>query len=231
LEDEFLEKFWSFIPNSVEKRTETAEEISRKILQAVPRDLPLISLDRVYLPYAENYLEVTRRTNPQTGEVTIAERFGSCPIEEQIKRIKQYPRVNIADVGAFEGDTILSICQKLAEKDIAVERVYLGFSDNRAKKKIGEKAVILEAFDFYEWIELRDLFGIDGRLVGTLNGKRAYMPYWENLPKWASIQQEYELECAKLCKKYYRKVINLLKSNNLDINNIGIPIRYQGGTK
>ena len=70
---------------------------------------------------------------------------------------------------------------------------------------------VLRTFNFYEWIELRDLFGIDGRATGILNGIRTFMPYWENLTQWASIPQCNEQKVAELCKYFNARLLAKLK--------------------
>ena len=81
----------------------------------------------------------------------------------------------------------------LIEKNegISVKQVYLGVAGRgvEAELKDGNVEIItVYGANFYEWIELRDLLGIDGRAVGlSFEGYRLYIPYWENLTEWASI--------------------------------------------
>jgi len=82
----------------------------------------------------------------------------------------------------------------LIEKNegISVKQVYLGVAGRGVEAELKDISVdeIITVYgaNFYEWIELRDLLGIDGRAVGlSFEGYRLYIPYWENLTEWASI--------------------------------------------
>src|SRR3989339_316005 len=119
----------------------------------------------------------------------------------------------------------------LENSGLDIEEIYLGFSSNKANRRINNnrKLTALNLFDFYEWIEMRDFFGIDGRNVGMDSDTRLYIPYWENLPKWASISKEKEREVAELCKDYNGILLGLLKQEEYDVRKIGRMIKYEGG--
>ena len=232
LEDRFLSSFWPYIIKAIDKVAIDASSVSKQLESLVCRNkYPVISLDRVYLTNADVYLEVTRITNPKTGEVRIAERPGSKPLQKQINNLKKYKRIVLADAGAFEGRTLLEICGALEGEYIKIQEIYLGFSSNETNRKINKsrKLTTLNLFDLYEWIELRDFFGIDGRNVGILYGTRQFIPYWENLSKWASIPKESEHDVTELCKEYNKILLEALKKERCDIRKIGQIVRYEGG--
>lgn len=232
LEDEFVSRFWSFIPNNISRVVIDTDSTSKQLDSLVEKsEYPVVSLDRVYITNADEYIEVTRVTDPKTGEVKIGERPLSEPLEKQINRLKKYDRVVLTDVGAFEGETLIEICNLIEKEDIDIEEIFLGFADNRANRKINKnrRMKVLNLFDFYEWLELRDLFGIDGRSVGTNKENRLYIPYWENLPKWASILDKYEQEVIELCKDYYKILTERLKSDDYNLEGLGTPVKYDGG--
>jgi len=79
-------------------------------------------------------------------------------------------------------------------------------------------------FEFYDWVELRDFFGIDGRLIQ--GDERTFIPYWENLSEWASIPLEHEQCAAALCKEYHNKLKKLLDKNGHNTERIGKHIKY-----
>lgn len=231
LENEFITEFWPFIPNRINKLAISSSEVSEKLdLITKESKYPIISLDKVYITSADEYLEVTRLTDPITGKIKIAGRSGNKSLEEQLGKLKNYNKMVLVDVGAFEGDTLLDITKRLEAIGINIEKIYLGFSDNRAYKKINSNKELysLYRFDFYEWIELRDLFGIDGRNVESCDGIKRFIPYWENLVEWASISKENELNIASLCKDYNNKLIEILQEELLDIDKIGIIMKYGG---
>lgn len=232
LERKFLRVFFNLLPNEINNVSLDASFVSDQITEYVrARNVPVVSLDRVYLPDANDYLEVTRVTNRESGEVRIAERSGKLKLEEQLERLgAQYGRICLVDVGAFEGKTILDLCEMLNTAGVSVEEICLGISGKEAKEKIEQRFRLktFSTFNFYEWIELRDLFGIDGRNVGFENGKRLIMPYWENICKWASVPEEKRRFAENLCRKFNREIIGRLWQEGYDLTKLGVPVRYLG---
>ncbi len=232
LENEFLYRFWQYIPDNIRKTAIDANTVSKELENIIQlTGHPIISLDKVYLTNADEYLEVTRLTDPKTGNITISERQGYRPIEEQINSLKKYKKIVLADVGAFEGGTLLDVSNMLERNGLEIEEIYLGFSSNEANKRINNsrKLTVLNLFDFYEWIEMRDLFGIDGRAVSNDLGIKTYIPYSENLSGWASIPKENEKTVSEICNQYYLKLIQKLSKGGFDLNKIGKIMRLDGG--
>ena len=125
MENEFLSEFWSFIPEGIEKKEMKASLVSKELEDLVPRNgLPIISLDRVYAPNIRERLEITRTTNPITGTTKITERPGYKSINKQIDPIRKYNEVVLVDVGAFEGATLLEVCDRLERKGIYIKEIY-----------------------------------------------------------------------------------------------------------
>ena len=231
LEDAFLAKYWRFVPEAVSR---VALDICVPVrdLCALVRNsaYPVVSMDRIYVPTAAQFLEVTRVTNPDTGTVCLGPRSGCAALEEQVQSISG-DNIVLADVGAFDGNTIAQVVEVLECAGKTVQNVLLAFSSTTAAQKIRQQKPLtaLYTFDFYEWIELRDLFGIDGRNVGLQNGQRQFIPYCENLTQWASIPKDAEKQAATLCRQYNAKLMQLLTQNNYDIRKIGLLVPYQGG--
>jgi len=200
---------------------------------------PTVSLDRVYAPNAAFYLEVTRLTNPFTGEVVIGPRPGTPNLKKQFTLLKRNLRnnqeINLVDVGAFEGETLLEVCEALENQGIKINQIFLGLSSNAAYEKISD-VIKLETgylFNFGEWVELRDLFGADGRKISGEEDSRLFIPYWENLD-WASIPDKNKKSVKTLCKKYNAKLMGLLlsKFSNDEVKRrIGVPVRFGGAVR
>jgi hypothetical protein len=228
LENEFLSQFQPYAPQDFSFVTIDAEAMSESLSSAVASSpYPVISLDRVYIPKAAAFLDVTRRTDPATGAVCIGERAGAAPLPEQFGMLREYSEIALADVGAFEGTTLTDICSSLERRGVMVKQVILGVAGDEALNRLnGVRPVrAMQRFRFYEWIELRDLFGIDGRAVpGT--GKR-FMPYCENLQQWASISAENEPMVRELCTGYNGKLLRTLEG--YDLGMIGESMQYRGG--
>lgn len=231
LEDEFVEEFKRYVPQNTDYSVLNAQDVTSQIIEQLrARSLPIISLDRVYVPKADIFLEVTRQTDQETGEISITERPGSSPLAKQIATAGKYGEAILVDVGAFEGSTLMSICGLLNQTGINIEEIVLGISSKEANRKLNNtrKVTSLNLFDFYEWIELRDLLGIDGRNTGIRKGKREFMPYWENLCKWASISLENKDGAEKLCKYFNSLLIGRLWQEGYDLAKIGRPVKYLG---
>lgn len=211
-----------------------ADVLSRSLTAGVKG--PFISMDRVYIPIAPGYLEVTRLTDPNTGEVTISQRPGQNPIPVQIAGIRKagYDAITLIDVGAFGGDTLLEVVSMLVKGGVPVKSARLAVSSYGIDKKV--KGIIelsvIEKFNLGEWIELRDFFGIDGRNVGLDdNGNRLYIPYWENLTEWASIPKQAEKVIADLCKSYNKVLMKILSDAGAAIETIGLQVKYRRNNK
>ena len=225
LEDFFLSKFWRYIPEDINKITTNAFTTSVELEAVIDeRGLPLISLDRVYAPKADGYLEITRVTDPKTNKITIGERPGNPSLEVQFIPLQKYTEINLVDVGAFEGNTILELCDLLEKKGLKIAEIFLGYSSVEAKEKISrnKKVTVLNLFQFYEWVELRDFFGIDGRRIAERPDY--FIPYWENLSSWASVPLQYKNEVKNLCLDYNKGLLQLLGSEGYPIERIGKPI-------
>lgn len=234
LETDFLNEFWQFVPEDCAKTSLNCSDLRKQLkLKRFEDFFPCVSLDPIYAQ--DNiiaYLSVTRITNPATGEKSIGSRPGTKPIERQIKEISEIcSRINLVDCGAFEGDTLLEIIRLLEQQKISVEKIYLAVSSYLARDKISQKSEVItnNLFNFKEWVELRDLLGIDGRKVSETDN--AFIPYWENLEEWASIPKENVRIVKQLCKQYNSSLIRILERTNGDIDKIGKLVSYTGRSK
>ncbi len=162
LGDEFIKNFWqaSGLPSSIGRCELEASQLSSRLSSLLQGDKnAYLSLDRVYVPFAPAYLEVTRLTDPNTGKVEISERPGSRPILEQIAKIESN-RIALADVGTFKGETLLRIMEMLEGRRISVTGIYLGVSNYQIEPRLNtvRELRVVKRFNFYEWIELRAAF-------------------------------------------------------------------------
>jgi len=132
---------------------------------------------------------------------------------------------------AFTGDTLLKIIKWFENEGISVKQVYLGVAGRGVEaelKDVTVEIITVYGANFYEWIELRDLLGIDGRAVGlSSEGHRLYIPYWENLTEWASIPKESIEPVKEICQSSYKAIMQLLRGNGYDISKIGRIVEYK----
>lgn len=232
LSDEFVKAFrrQSQIDAGFDLQVRQAGVLSRSLTVGI--EGPYVSMDKVYVPNAPAYLEVTRLTNPDTGEITISQRPGKNSIPEQIEAIQKggCNTITLIDAGAFGGDTLIEVVSMLREGGISTESVRLAVSSYEIDQKVngGIKLSVTEKFNLGEWIELRDFFGIDGRNVGVdANGNRLYIPYWENLTDWASIPKQAEKAIADLCKAYNIALMKILRDAGAAMQAIGLQVNYR----
>ncbi len=220
LEDEFLAEFWRYVPKNSKAVSIDAENLQKRLNALISaEELPVVTLDDIYVregnPCVVGALSVTRLTDPQTKQIIgLGPRPGKPPLEEQIAELaNQYKSICLADIGAFEGPTLIKMIDALKEAGIKVPRAYLGVWGKQAVDAVNGAvdAYVLKTFNFYEWIELRDFFGIDGRK--SPNG--SFMPFWVDPQNWASIPNQNNSAVRRLCLEYSRKLMDVVKSPRL----------------
>lgn len=250
IEDEYLAKFTVTLSDSFTFRVISVEEVRNRISEELSRIREtvgptfVISMDHIYAPDADAFLDATRETHPVTLKSRLSNRFGTKPIDRQIKDIRtQFSGklaaekdksgvgftggVVIVDVGSVTGGTITKMYERLNKRGVPVTKVVLGITSNEGKTsleaKFGASVTVLENHEFAEWIELRDLLLISGRKVPqqyTKDGMNRIIPYTENLGGWASVPEAKEEEVKALSIALNRKLLELLRSRNLETNGI-----------
>jgi hypothetical protein len=230
LGDEFIDAYWNLFRGDFLKTKANALETSIRIMRRCSQiGDPVVSLDRVYAPGADAYIEVTRITNSVTGKVTIGPRPGFASLEEQVGQIES-SGITLVDVGAFLGTTLLEVCNILEDQRIEVNQIVIGYSSFNAIEKLRQAYTTeaLELYDFFGWGELRDLVGIDGRRVP---GKSGFIPYWENLEMWTPVEQSRLQEARELCLSFNGRLLGYLEGSGCDITKIGTTLCYEGEKK
>jgi len=229
LEEKFVDELKPFLDKKFNFIVLDEEEINKSVCGLLMADKrPLISFDDIYLTdKADEIYNVTRLTSPDYfKDKEIGPRPISSVLNEQINKIaKKYKgkEVIVFDIGAFTGKTLQSEIRRLKNKCVDVKRVYLAISDKRITANILKEekvdVVAVNDYDFGEWVEIRDLFGFDGRKV-KMRGVQEFedfkssdtiiIPYKENLTEWASIPKGYAEDVKDICMRYNTKVIEIL---------------------
>lgn len=232
LEGKFVDELKPFLDKKFNFIVLDEEDINKKMCELLMTDKrPIISLDDIYLTdKAHEIYSVTRLTNPDYFEdKEIGPRPVSSVLNEQITKIaKKYKgkEAIVFDIGTFTGKTLQSEIRRLKNKQVNIKKVYLVIGDEKIIAKISKEeeveVVALNVYNFGEWIEIRDLFGFDGRKV-KMRGVQEFedfkasdviiIPYKENLIEWASIPEDCEDEVKKICEKYHAQVVELLSDN------------------
>jgi hypothetical protein len=164
--------------------------------------LPIISFDDVYCQdLASGHYHITRVQNPSNlnEEPRLGPRFNSENLKVQTKNIldRYGSEINIMDIGAFSGSTLIPEIERFRDAGINVKNVYLMFAGQNAIINIRNEGVNLKyamTFNWIDWLELRDCIGFDGRKVlmdaDSKDPQNSFIRYIENSKDWASIPED-----------------------------------------
>jgi hypothetical protein len=253
LQENFINKFKVLVPEDENLRIIKATELSEKLAKGVEdvklqsRDSVVVSLDRVYFRKADFYLDVTREMDPLISvyNINTTNRYGSKNIEEQIKdlEIKLMSRVEkpksgiiLVDVGAVRGDMINDVIFDLKKKEIGVNNIVLGISSVEAKKALenryGKKVTVLESYDLSQWLELRDMFLIDGIQApdSEMKDGKKFISYADVI-QWSGVPPKNYLALKELAKEANTSLIKTLESYGINTSIIGEPVKLNNPEK
>ncbi|MFQ5621395.1 MAG: hypothetical protein ACE5FT_06140 [Candidatus Nanoarchaeia archaeon] len=197
LEYEFLAEFWPYIPQDAEPCVLNCTDISMELKKTVGEGT-VVSLDRMYYPWADGFVDVTRGSNglqPRPDMASINEQVSSLP-----------GRFTLVDVGVFQGETLTDICERMEASGKQVDRIIVGIANRDVR--LVQPYTALNTYTLCDWMELRDLIGIDGKMVDVQ--ERRFKPYWDNLVKGATIPVANESVVRGLCKVYNSKLLSIL---------------------
>ncbi len=236
LENEFLEGFWGFV--NVEAQHEVLDsaelvEVVRGKLENEKR--PIICFDDVYFPWIrEGRFSITRLTNPlDSSKYVFGPRPGFPSLDEQIANLRGLygdGEVAILDIGAFSADSLIEPLFDFQKAGLKPVTIYLGLAGINAAEKLkkhGLSVSVAHSYQFDDWIELRDFFGIDGRKVDqtkvdfngieNMAGKNLFIPYRENPGEWASIVGDKQEDFRRFCDKYSEQLMSLVRDSGTNI--------------
>lgn len=214
-------------------RFTSAKEIDKKLrsLVGAHKDgIPLISFDDVYCrDLADGFYSVTRLmdANDVDADTISGPRFGNPSLDEQVSNLaKEFgPKVNIMDIGVFEGETLLrEIKQRFVRNGLKVSNVFVMYAGPLGITNLSREGIDLkyvETLDWIDWLEMRDCIGFDGRKVCYNPSKKgvqnAFVKYTERPNKWASIPEGYQERFATLYKTYFDKAGRVLVEDGYSV--------------
>ena len=187
------------------------EEICRGLADLVAkRDLPVISLDRVYFR-SELNLEITRLVDRRGEDCGLGHRAGSPTIFRQIKNLQLQMRglqeVALVDDVIFTGALLERIINLLSRINVRVPLICAGIGIAEGINRInGTKREIRCVRTYEEVIDEvceRDFYPgvpLSGRLL--VGGENIGVPYllpFGNPESWASIPPEQTATFSKFC--------------------------------
>lgn len=190
---------------------------------------PIVSVDDVYFTKSsEDFYSMTRLTNPDdSSDKVIGPRFGKKTLSEQRERLaNKYGNEEIAliDIGIFHGDTLLEeILINFPQAGINVGKVYCVVGNKDYLKKFidaGVELVVAREYDFFDWVEARDLLGFDGRKpqrekLSGYDNINLVIPYKDALDAWAGIKDPSD-SLKALCEQACEDLIDILKDDNIN---------------
>lgn len=201
------------------------------------QSVPIISLDRVYSS-SNLMLDITRCVDSKKNDRGMSSRFGSEPIDQQIKQIKDrgISEVVLVDDVIFTGSLIVKLIELLSVFQIHTSCVYAGIGIEQGMQKIKKNVSVDCLFCYKTVIDQvceRDFYaGVPFSGRSLLNSKNVGMPYFYpfgNPEKWASIPKKYTKEFSQFCMNQTIKLFEAVekKSNRVvlcdDLDRKAIP--------
>ena len=185
------------------------QEISRGLADLVHEsDLPVISLDRVYVKEELN-LEITRLVDEQRKDRGLGHRAGTPPIWQQIKKLQMsgVHEVALVDDVIFSGTVLERIINLLSRINIQVPIICAGIGIGEGINRIKATKRQVRCVRTYEKVidEVceRDFYPgtpLSGRLLtGGMNIGVPYILPFGNPKDWASIPSEETATFSKFC--------------------------------
>ncbi|MBW6451675.1 MAG: hypothetical protein K0B02_03000 [DPANN group archaeon] len=248
LENQFINQFFDYTNKGNTNVHLNHSELTNGAIDLLKKHSSdnIISCDEVYFPngIADDYLSITRITDPgNPSNYKLGERPGNIPLKTQLNVLEQKysgKKITLLDIGAFGGDSILDTVSILNDRNITVENIVLSVSNIDAINRINNETNLdiysHKIYNFDDWIELRDLFGIDGRKINKTEvpsnaitsqqefkkADKLFAPYWENPVKWATVEPEYKDQAIELSKSTFGELQKILIDDgfNVDMNKV-----------
>lgn len=242
LENEFTEMLGYELQNEFNYEVISANEIEQDMKDMLKqRDEPIITLDDVYFKdnKFDGEISITRLVQDVNNfdVKRIGPRKGSPELVDQVRDlIDKYKgqNVGLADIGIFEGETILSdegIIKTLYDQGITVNKIYAPIINEPAKQKFKDRGIELitnKSYNFEggDWLEVRDLLGLDGRKIDTNgfttnNNTYLFARYIQDpmtLKKGANIQDGVSATIIlDMCNMYQKKIFREIRKDKYQV--------------
>jgi hypothetical protein len=201
-----------------------------KMLSLRSKDRPLISFDDIYCTgLADGFYHVTRLMDPNnlSSGTFLGPRFNYPSLDEQIREIKVKfgGEIDIMDIGTFEGETIDGeVKMRFAKQGVNIKNAFLyvaGIEGIRNLRVTGLKVEYVHSFDWIDWIELRDCFGLDGRKISVSTEEgvvNSFVPYTHDSNSWASIPNKFREDFDSMYMDYFVRIKEILSQMRININ-------------
>lgn len=208
IEQELIKRLELAFPESpivIKASSELNEQIREMVKAEKAKGLPVVTMDPFYgADIADYQLNSTRGINPDRSIEEIA-RPGYPPLPEQIATLRfnlgKNSSIILVDAGAYSGDSLITVTNKLIEVSVFPSVIVLGIATNDAENRLtdsGLRIITINKIDKpIDWIEARDFIPfvpLSGRVInnGLFNGISRALPYVlpdGNPGSWASIPE------------------------------------------
>lgn len=216
----FIKEFISLMPPHVHVRVESCKNISAALLRAARhQNHPILSLDDKTITWADDYLYLTNKVDIN-GRAKWTNKPGTPPLREQIDALKRrVNRVLLVDVGAQSGQTIAKTIALLEKAEILVAHALVLISgESVLSGPLKRRVTALKHFKHLRWIELRDLLGLDGRILENKAGETIKVPTWGTFLRSGFFDTTLENTLIKLCLRHNQGVKHSLEKGGLNPN-------------
>ncbi len=203
--DEFFIEMSNRLENELEKMFPAVEIISHREISSGIKllvkesGLTPISLDRIYFK-SELNMDITRKMLPNRDKYIIGNRFGTLPVNEQLKLIHESDakEVVLIDDVLFSGGTIVSMIESLKVINVEVRLVCVGIGIEEGIENVVKHAQV-KCYKIYDEV-IDEICNWDfypgvpsaGRLIeGSNNVGRPYCEPFGDITNWASIPEKY----------------------------------------
>lgn len=241
LEEEFTKRLGQELSDFFDYDVVSADTIDKTMEKSVKRSsrLPIIGLDDVYfrgIP-TDGEVSITRLVTDVNNfdKKILGPRKGYASLEEQMTSLeKDFSGKDVAlmDVGVFEGETLLDkergVINMMKSRGINVMRLYVSIVNSPALQKFNDAGIEIvtsnKLYDFTggDWLEVRDLLGLDGRKISSeqydLNKNTQlfakYIQDPQTLKAGANIQDGVTASIVlDLCSMYQKKLLREIRKD------------------
>jgi len=170
-------------------------------------NFPIVSLDKINIPWAQHYCHATTLIR-ENGDICWVSK-SETDLHQEVASLRSLGQIALVDIGAQSG-SLVSWCVS----NLLVGESYLGVCSEPSRIRL-EKAGVpvrpLHHFQQLQWVELKDLLGIDGRrcvIEGRLMKLPAIITFIENAHVSAADRQI----LRNLCLKVRAELVDILVS-------------------
>jgi len=214
LKSDFFMEFSRHLPENITLKVRDVDVLVDRIT-AMAASLfgTAVSLDRVALSRSPFFLDITSIMTERGREW--ASKPQCPPIDAQLDElIKQCSAVKLVDIGSQSGSLISYVCGRLLKRNVKIGGIVIGIAGRYSQRQLSVlhyPLCIVERFEYLRWIELRDLLGLDGRIV-MIEGAPTRLPAWISFIKNSPLTKCEANKLEFICKDYRKKIIDVLIS-------------------